>query len=323
MKRANIQTFLAVARLRSFRQSSDFLNTTQSNVSARIAALERDLGVMLFHRTPGSVQLTAAGRDLIPLAQDAIRSMEAFEAAAGAPRLESGTLRLALSETMVAVLLPEFMRAFSDRFPRAGVEITVESTTVQRQQLLDRTVDVAFLMGPVSEYLVSNVPLATLPLLWVVHPDHPIATRGRITLDDLKRHPIMTYARNSRPYAELSSALLAAGVERPRLFASNALHANLAMTRELMGIGTMPAVFADPFIACGDLRAVACDLALSDLEFTASYLTEGGTGLAEEASNLARDIALNLLEGEEATPTRSKKTIENKKNNGLDTITRS
>ncbi len=298
MKRANIQSFLAVARLRSFRKSTEFLNTTQSNVSARIAALERDLDTQLFHRKGGAVQLTAAGRALIPYAEAVIQSMEALETAAGTPRLEAGTLRLALSETLVVVLLPQFMRAFSQRFPNANIEITVDSTTNQRLQLLDRAVDIAFLMGPVSEYEVSNLPLIKLPLTWAAHPEHPVAQHQRIATADLGRYPIMSYAKNSRPYTELRSALVSAGIERPRLFASNVLSANLAMTLGRMGIATLPEVFVRPHVSAGKLKVLDCDIALSALEFTASYLTDGSPGLAEEAAKIARAIALGIDSGE-------------------------
>lgn len=300
MKRAHLQTFLAVARLQSFRKSSAFLNTTQSNVSARIAALEHDLGAKLFHRDGVSVQLTATGRDLIPYAQNVIRSLEELEAAAGAVRFEAGTLRLALSETLVGVLLPSFMQRFSERFPLATVEITVESTANQRQQLLDRVVDVAFLMGPVSEHQVSNVPLLRLPLVWAMHPDHPVASAERIGVSDLKRHPIMSYTRNSRPYTELRSALIAAGVERPRLFESNVLSATLAMTQALLGVATLPALVAKPHVVAGQLKILPCDVPLTDLKFTASYLTEGGMGLAEEAAQLAQAIAAELIAAAES-----------------------
>ncbi|MEM7696218.1 MAG: LysR family transcriptional regulator [Pseudomonadota bacterium] len=313
MKRETLQSFLAVARLRSFRKSSDVLNTTQSNVSARIATLERDLGTQLFHRSGGAVQLTTAGRDLIPFARAVLESMEALETAAGAPQLERGTLRLALSESMVAVLLPRFMRAFFDRFPGANVEITVDSSANQRAKLLDRVVDVAFLMGPVSQYEVSNLPLLKLPLVWAAHRDHPLARLPHVPMDALVRFPIISYAQDSRPYTELKSALVAAGVPRPRLFSSNALNANLAMTLEQLGVATLPDVFARPHLDAGTLVALDCEIPLSALEFTASYLADGASPLAEAAAHMARAVAAGLRQ--------SKISISDHQTNEFDAIT--
>ena len=294
MKRLTYETFLALAKLCNFRKTAEQLNTTQSNVSARIKALEEDLGGTLFVRSSQAVTLTPLGRELVPFAEDILCSMDRFAHAAGLNPDQEGTLRLALSENMVSALLPEFMREFTAFYPRADVEITVDSTTNQRQQLIDRTVDLAFLMGPVSEYDVTNLPLLNLPMIWVVAADHPAADRGRIGLDDLATSPVLSYARNSRPFVELREALIKAGIRNPRLFSSNALNASLGMTRAGLGICTLPEVFARPHIERGEVVRVDADIPLKDLRFTASFLNDTASGLARNAAAMAARIADKL-----------------------------
>ena len=291
MKRSDYETFLAVARLRNFRKAAEHLNTTQSNVSARIAGLEARLGTALFDRQPSAVFLTAAGHDLIPFAEDVLGSMEAFEEAAGTAASLSGTLRLAMSETLVSFLFPRFMEVFSQRFPKADLEIVIDSTTNQRQQLLDQSVDLAWLMGPISEFEVTNLPLVRMPLVWAVAPNHPVAERGHLTLEDLRRYAIMTYARISRPHAELLATLATSGIRRPRLFASNALSASLALTVGGFGVATLPEVFAREQAEAGVIRLVTADVSLNALEFTASYLNRAPSSLVRQSAEIARQIA--------------------------------
>lgn len=204
MKRVTLETFIALAQLRHFGKVAQQLNTTQSTVSARIAGLERDLGAKLFTRTPNSVSLTPKGRQLLSHAIELVDGMDRMSRAVGADPKREGTLRLGVSETLASTILPPFFRAFSDRFPDAALEIIVNNTGFQRDRLVDRGLDLALLMGPVSHARVANIPLIDFPMIWVASPDHPLVTKPSLTVADLVDQPILSYATNSRPYIELT-----------------------------------------------------------------------------------------------------------------------
>ena len=294
MKRSTYETFLAVARLSHFRKAADHLNTTQSTVSARIADLERHLSVQLFRRDASGVFLTPVGRELIPQAEAILDAMDRFATAAGRDPDQEGTLRLALSETLAATLLPEIMKVFTRTYPRVTVELTIDNSVSQRRLLLDRSIDVALLIGPISDPGVVNLPLLSLPMVWAVARGHPAAMRGRVTVDELAEGPIVTYLRGSRPYLELEAALKSAGIGRPRLFSSNALSATLGMVRSGLGIGTLPEIFARSHIAAGTIVGVDADIPLCDQEFTASYLQDTASRLTETAADIACRAAAGL-----------------------------
>lgn len=65
----NLETFVWIARLGSFRAAADRLNAAQSTLSARIDKLERQLGVPLFLRSGRRVTLSAKGRQLLDHAE--------------------------------------------------------------------------------------------------------------------------------------------------------------------------------------------------------------------------------------------------------------
>ena len=65
---ADLRVFEAVARVGGMNRAAMELNTVQSNITARIKALEADVGRPLFERRPRGVALTAAGRRLLPYA---------------------------------------------------------------------------------------------------------------------------------------------------------------------------------------------------------------------------------------------------------------
>ncbi|MFD2854384.1 LysR family transcriptional regulator [Seohaeicola zhoushanensis] len=115
-----LEAFVWIADLGSFRAAAERLNTTQPNISARIAALEEILNVTLMERDAGSVRLTPRGRDLLDHARAVLRQTEALIAASGQKALFDGTLRLGVTEMIVHTWLKDFLRALRAQFPRSA-----------------------------------------------------------------------------------------------------------------------------------------------------------------------------------------------------------
>ena len=82
-----------------------------------------------------------------------------------------------------------------------------------RPHLLSRQIDLAFLMGPVLEARVENLPLCTYPLAWVANPQLDLGPEP-VTLERIARLPIITYPSNSAPYRVVRDMLTRAGVAR-------------------------------------------------------------------------------------------------------------
>jgi len=291
MKRVTLQAFIALAQLRHFGKVAQHFNTTQSTVSARIQGLERDLGTPLFVRAPGAVALTPNGQELLDHALQVIASMDTLERAAGRDPYRAGNLRLGLSETLASTILPDFVAAFSTAYPEARIEIIVNATGFQRDGLIDRTIDLALLMGPVSHSSIENLPLIDFDLMWAAAPSHPMVGAAQIDVADLKDIPVLSYSTNSRPYLEVQDSLRAAGLKAPRLFSSNALGASVAMTKAGLAVCTLPRVYAAPLLASGEIVELPVPVALSPLRFTASLRAEPGNDLARNASRIAVQVA--------------------------------
>ena len=75
-----IEAFVWVCDLGSFRRAAERLNTTQPNISSRISALEEALGVRLMERDAGSVRILPKGREVLLRARDVLRSTETLVA---------------------------------------------------------------------------------------------------------------------------------------------------------------------------------------------------------------------------------------------------
>lgn len=287
MNLKQLETFLWVANLGSFRKAADRLFTTQPAISARIANLEDTLGTRLFERDAGSIRLTAKGQELLPYAEKVLRMTEVLREKAGGQERFSGVLRLGVSETIVHTLLPAFLARLHEEHPQITVEITVDATVHLRDEIVARSLDLAFLMGPISEYSIINLELASFPLIWAAAPKLTGGGMEKMTLGELASFPILTYARNTRPYVELKKHLSEATDLPVRIFPSSSLAAMHRMSIDGLGVGTLPLKMIEPDLEAGLLVAVATDWKPADLMFTASYSSEPFNPMAEYAASLA------------------------------------
>lgn len=291
MNLRQLETYLWVAKLGSFSKTAEKLFATQPAISSRIAALEAELQVTLFERDAGSVRLTASGRSLLPMAEEALRAVAELRERAGAPAEVSGILRLGVSETIVQSWLPELLAQLRAQYPALDVEITIDVTGNLRNELVEHGLDLAFLMGPVSEYTVTNVPLCDFPLIWAMRP--PIKGRKKIKMPfrDMLRFPILTFARNTRPYSEINEVFRARTGSAPRIFPSSSLVAAQRMAERGVGIATVPAALVADALDDGRLAEVETDWNPTPLTFTASYISDPARPIIGKVADLARKVA--------------------------------
>ncbi len=288
-----LETFVWVATLGSFRKASERLFTTQPAVSSRIAALEQDLGVKLFEREggPGPIALTAKGKELLPYAEKMIFMSDQLRKRADKSALLSGLLRLGVSETVVHTWLPDFLRSLHQEMPNLDVEITVDVTSNLRAGLLDRSLDLAFLMGPISAPTIANQDLCQFPLVWVASPALKLPDRI-LSLEELAHWPVITYARTTKPFAEISQKFRELDGEPARFYSSSSLAACHRLTLDGVGVSTLPYAMITRELKSGELVRVKSLWTPSELSFTASYPSAPYSALAELAADLAVKVAL-------------------------------
>ena len=148
---ADLKVFESVARLGGMNRAAAELNTVQSNITARIKALEADLGWPLFERRPRGVALTAAGQRLMPYALRAMRLIADARRAArddGSPR---GLLTIGSLETTAALRLTPLLAGYAANFPEVDLVLRTGTTRELVVATLDQSVDGAFVCGPVGQ----------------------------------------------------------------------------------------------------------------------------------------------------------------------------
>lgn len=278
-----LKTFLLVARLGGVRRAAERLNLSQPAVSGRIAALESALGAPLFVREPAGMALTKQGALLLDHAEHIAMSVERIREALTAPEALDDLLRIGVAETVAQAWLTAFLARLADAYPRLTVEVSVDISLSLREALLSRSIDLAILMGPVSEYSVENLELPPFALGWF-----RAARRGAV---DLARVPVITYARHTRPHREMKEELLRRHGPTVRLFPTSSLSAGFEMVAADLGVGALPWALAQPMLRTGAIAAFDPGWLPAALRFSASWLAEPRSFVAERAARLALETA--------------------------------
>ena len=286
----HLQAFAAVADQASFRRAAVRLNTTQPNISARIAALEGVLGAPLMTRDAGSVRLTPLGRALLPKARGVLASLDAFLVAAEDRRLFDGVLRLGVTEMIVHSWLGSYLTALKERFPKVDVDLMVDVSSNLSDALFSRAIDLSLQNGPFARQVSGLVELGSFPMVWVAAPG--LVDAGSVlSLGDLTRHSVLTHARGTLPFEQLRDHLSAMGVQA-RLVPSTHFSACLEMTRQGLGVACLPKAMVLPEIGSGRLVALRYLWVPDALRFSARYAADTAPHFVAQAAALAGEISL-------------------------------
>ena len=290
-----LEAFVWVADLKSFRGAAERLNTTQPNISARLAGLETALDTVLMTRDAGSVRLTPKGTDLLGKARAVLRSTEAFLDAAGQAALHEGVLKLGATEIIVHSWLRDFLRALKARFPAIVVELTIDLAANLEQELAERRLDLSLQNGPFSFKVTGREGLGSYPMLWVASPSIGLDPARAHTTRDLSAHPILTHARDSAPFAEIA-ARFRADRAAARLVPSSNLAACLQMTLDGMGLAALPRAMVNDHLASGELIEISANWTPQSLAFEARYDAQSAPAFVADAAAIAASCATEYSE---------------------------
>ncbi|WP_405083096.1 LysR family transcriptional regulator [Paenibacillus chitinolyticus] len=186
-------TFRTVASTLNFSRAAEVLNYVPSNVTMQMKALEDELGVRLFDRLGKQLVLTTAGKRFLIHIQGVLNKLDEARSVVHDNENLSGTLTISANEVLCAYRLPVVFHLFRSRYP--GVRLIFRSVPNQelKQTLFEGTADVVFML----DESIRSTGLAVEPLLeetfrFFAAPDHPLAKRTVLQLDDFHGEVFLT-----------------------------------------------------------------------------------------------------------------------------------
>jgi DNA-binding transcriptional LysR family regulator len=208
----HLQALLGIADTGSFSAAALTIGTVQSNVSAHVARLERELDVQLVDRASG--RLTEEGEVVVARARRIVSELEAMVADVTALRQEVvGTVRLGMIGTTGRWLVPQLFDLLRLHHPHIHLNVGEGGSTQLELQLASGQLDLAVVTFPLSGDEIMVAELFQEDLMLVLPKDHPLASLGAVPLERLAELELLLPAPGTALRAEIDSAVLPARVE--------------------------------------------------------------------------------------------------------------
>jgi DNA-binding transcriptional LysR family regulator len=208
----HLQALVGIADTGSFSAAALSIGTVQSNISAHVARLERELEVQLVDRASG--RLTEEGEVVVARARRVTQEIEAMVADVTALREEIvGTVRLGMIGTTGRWLVPQLFDLLRVRHPHIHLNVAEGSSVQLEQQLASGQLDLAVVTFPLSGDEILAAELFDEDLMVVLPHEHPLSTKGSIALEDLADLELLLPAPGTALRAEIDLATVPARVE--------------------------------------------------------------------------------------------------------------
>ncbi|AWX57918.1 MULTISPECIES: LysR family transcriptional regulator [Brevibacillus] len=150
----DLKIFQMVATLGSVSKTAAELSYVQSNVTARIKLLEKELGTPLFYRNKRGMTLNTEGKRLLEYSREIINKFEEMQKYFHRASEPSGVLEVGMVETINA--LPRLLSSYCSQYPHVDISLKAGVTENLLQKVLDLALDGAFVSGPINHPLIEQ-----------------------------------------------------------------------------------------------------------------------------------------------------------------------
>ena len=196
MELRQLEVLISIADHGSFSGAARALSTVQSNVSAHISRLEKELTTSLVDRSSG--RLTEDGELVVERARRVLNQIQDIAADVHSKDSEvEGETLLGCIGTTGRWLMPKFLPQLASQFPKIRVTIAEGSTLNLIPRLLNGSLDAAILHLPIEDDNLLSTPLFAEDLVLLVHANHEWSKLQKITIKELSSRPLLLPPKNN------------------------------------------------------------------------------------------------------------------------------
>lgn len=155
--------FVGIAEVGQLTRAAEKLHISQPALSAQLRALEEELGLSLFERTPSGMVLTSVGKKMLKAANKVLTAASALQNEAQRIKgIVSGHLRVGTLSDPDFIRLGEFMNTSIARYPLLQLELHQEITGIAMQRVLAGEFDASFYYGDIANAAITGLPLRAM-----------------------------------------------------------------------------------------------------------------------------------------------------------------
>ena len=254
-----LELFCSVADLRSFSKAAAVHDLTQSAVSQAMQHLEESVAVQLIDRSKRPLVLTAAGTVYLRGVRSMMRSYHRLEQEV---RSTGESLSGQISVGTIYSVGLSYMPDATDEFNRIHPEVDVVPKFGSNEDIVELTsegaVDFGLVSFPKNTKQLRYVLWQQEPMRLVCSPDHALANRTDVTLNDLQGLQMVGFDRGLALRKEVDQSLAKAGVSIDINMEFDNADSMIRAIQANRGIGIVPEAAVRRETASGSMRVVAC-----------------------------------------------------------------
>jgi DNA-binding transcriptional LysR family regulator len=253
---SQVEGFVETARRRNLSRAAEALHVTQPALTARLQALEAELGTTLFVRGRRGMELTDAGRAFLPYAERALAALDdGTSLLAEFGRGATGELVLGAAPAVSTYVLPPLLLRFTEAYPKVRLSVRTGHSEEILELALRREIDLG-LVRALRHPEIESRPLYEDELVLVVDAGHQFADRGVIAVDEIADVRLILFDRTSSYYDLTNAFFREAGVAPSGVIELDNIDAAKQMVDQGLGIALLPHTAVAAELADGRLRHV-------------------------------------------------------------------
>lgn len=252
-------------------QAAELLSYVPSTITMQIKSLEEELGVKLLDRLGKKVVLTDAGQRFLPYATKILNDVEEAKYISSQHGELAGTVVIGADEVLCAYLLPSLFKRFRAEYP--GVRLLFRPLSGQelKSSLREGHADVDFVLDePVGSKDLHSEFLKDETFQMVVSPDHMLASRSTLVMDDFHKQHFLLTEKNCSYRTYFEQSLLKKGADALTELEFHSVEAIKQCVVAGLGIALLPEMALKKELNEGEVVALPWDL--SDVSFSAQML---------------------------------------------------
>jgi DNA-binding transcriptional LysR family regulator len=187
-----LRAFYTVIKTGSFANAAEELCVTEPAVFIQVRSLERYLGFTLLDKLGKEIRPTAAGRILYEYGEKIFTLVdEAAKAVQELQDLKRGHLRVGVTQSMAQYFMPTFISNFQDQYPHISLYIAASSSRILVERVLKHHYELAIVARVPYPEKINFIPYTRDEILMIVSPNHPLAKRKKVSLEELAKEPVI------------------------------------------------------------------------------------------------------------------------------------
>lgn len=251
------RVFHEVSKNQSFSKAAKELFMTQSAVSQAISRLEKELDVVLFHRTPRGVLLTDEGKVLAEHVGSALEIISVAEDKVLAYKgLRRGELRIAVGDTTARYFLLPYLEEFHAKFPGVKLKILNGTTPEILNYIKSREADVGVCNLPFEDEQFRVIPCMEIHDIFVCGEKYKRTSKIPVSFDHLMDLPLIFFEKNTISRTYVDRFFEERGYTISPVFELGSYDLLLDFARSNLGISSVVREFSQDYLRRGLLYEV-------------------------------------------------------------------